>query len=89
MATAKRDNNGVPTLIALNRTDGATPIKIYANPTSHRLILSQLSASFTRTTAKKDDNTVPTANGVSNSDGVTPVQLAADSSTGGLLADIN
>lgn len=38
MANAKRDQNNVPTLIAVSSADGVTPVLVYANPTTHRLL---------------------------------------------------
>lgn len=40
MANAYRDENNVPTLIACSLSDGFTPIRLYADPTSHRLLVS-------------------------------------------------
>jgi len=40
MADAKRDNNSVPTLIAVSNADGTTPVTLYADPTTHRLLVS-------------------------------------------------
>lgn len=39
MADAYRDQNFVPTLIASSSADGQTPIRVYANPTTHRLLV--------------------------------------------------
>jgi len=40
MANAKRDDNRVPTLLAVSDVDGATPVVVYADPTTHRLLVS-------------------------------------------------
>lgn len=40
MADAKRDNNNIPTLIALSNADGVTPVTLYADPTTHRLLVT-------------------------------------------------
>ena len=40
MANASRDSNYVPTLIAVSSADGTTPIKLYADPTTNRLLVS-------------------------------------------------
>lgn len=37
MANAYRDENSVPTLIAVSSTDGQTPVRLYADATTHRL----------------------------------------------------
>jgi len=39
MAQAKRDQNDVPTLLGVSNVDGATPVTIYADPTTHRLLV--------------------------------------------------
>lgn len=39
MANAYRDENNVPTLIACSNVDGQTPVRIYADPTTHRLLV--------------------------------------------------
>lgn len=36
---AKRDQNRVPTLLAVSNADGVTPITLYADPTTHRLLV--------------------------------------------------
>lgn len=40
MAEAKRDGNSVTTLIAVSNADGITPVLLYADPTTHRLLVS-------------------------------------------------
>lgn len=44
MAEAKRDNNYITTLLAVSNVDGVTPVTLYANPTTHRLLVSSVSA---------------------------------------------
>lgn len=39
MADAKRDNNVVTTLIAVSNADGITPVVLWADPTTHRLLV--------------------------------------------------
>lgn len=39
MANAYRDQNSVPTLIASSNVDGSTPVRIYADPVTHRLLV--------------------------------------------------
>lgn len=39
MAQAKRDQNFVPTLLAVSSMDGSTPTTVYADPTTHRLLV--------------------------------------------------
>lgn len=59
MAQAARDNNRIPTLLAVSNADGITPVAIYADPTTHRLLTSG-AASGTVTSVS-----VVTANGIS------------------------
>lgn len=40
MGEAQRDNNRVTTLIAVSSSDGVTPVTLYADPTTHRLLVS-------------------------------------------------
>lgn len=39
MAQAARDENFVPTLLAVSSADGVTPIAVYADPITHRLLV--------------------------------------------------
>jgi len=39
MANAYRDQNSVPTLIASSNVDGQTPVRVYADPVTHRLLV--------------------------------------------------
>lgn len=39
MADAKRDNNSIPTLLAVSNVDGVTPVVLWADPTTHRLLV--------------------------------------------------
>ena len=36
---AYRDENDVPTLIAVSNVDGQTPVRLYADPVTHRLLV--------------------------------------------------
>lgn len=58
MAQASRDQNFVPTLLAVSSVDGVTPVPVYANPTTHRLLVDIPSGSGTVT-----DVSVVSANG--------------------------
>ena len=40
MAQAKRDDNQVTTLLGVSNADGITPITLYADPTTHRLLVT-------------------------------------------------
>lgn len=39
MANASRDENSIPTLLGVSNADGTTPIRVYADPTTHRLLV--------------------------------------------------
>lgn len=39
MANAYRDQNSVPTLIGVSNVDGFTPVRVYADPVTHRLLV--------------------------------------------------
>lgn len=45
MAEAKRDGNNVPTLLGVSSVDSVTPIAVYADPTTHRLLVDLPSGS--------------------------------------------
>lgn len=57
MADAYRDQNDVPTLIAASSADGKTPVRLYADPTTHRLLIDLPGGGGTVTSV---DATVPT-----------------------------
>lgn len=62
MGEAKRDANYVPTLIGVSSSDGTTPITIYVDPTTHRMLVDLAGGSGTVTSVS-----VVTANGISGS----------------------
>jgi hypothetical protein len=39
MSTAPRDQNNIPTLLAASSADGTTPTTVWANPSTHRLLV--------------------------------------------------
>lgn len=43
MANAAKDENSVPTLIAASSADGSTPVRVYADPSTHRLLVNATS----------------------------------------------
>lgn len=43
MANASRDENSVPTLLGASSADGKTPVRVYADPTTHRLLVDATS----------------------------------------------
>jgi len=62
MAEAPRDANRISTLLAVSNVDGVTPVVVYADPTTHRLLVDLPSSTGTVTSVS-----VSTANGVSGS----------------------
>lgn len=92
MADAKRDNNYVPTKIAVLNTDGSTIVLVKGNPTSHAISVNNNTTGSdngpTPIRSLKDNNGVSTMIVVSEVDGVTPVVLYANSN-GELLIDSN
>ncbi len=40
MSDAAHDSNSIPTLIGVSSADGITPIRVYANPSTHRLLVT-------------------------------------------------
>lgn len=62
MGVAGHDQNFVPTLTALSSTDGTTIIPLYADPTTHRLLVDSASGTGTVTSVS-----VVTANGFAGS----------------------
>lgn len=45
---AQRDQNFVPTLLGISNVDGVTPVTIYADPITHRLLVDNANASNTQ-----------------------------------------
>lgn len=39
MANAARDANSIPTLLGVSSSDGTTPIRVYVDPVTHRLLV--------------------------------------------------
>lgn len=62
MAQAPRDQNSVPTLLAVSSADGSTPTVVYADPITHRLLVDLPGSGGTVTSVS-----VVTANGLAGS----------------------
>jgi hypothetical protein len=60
MSEARRDNNRVPTLLAVSNVDDITPVRLHADPVTHRLLVDLPAGSGTVTSVS-----VVTANGIS------------------------
>lgn len=63
MTNAYRDENSVPTLIAVSNTDGFTPVRLYADPVTHRLLVDSGGGGAGTVTSVS----VVSANGISGS----------------------
>lgn len=55
---AKRDDNQVTTLLAVSSADGVSPVRAYADPTTHRLLVD----STKNTSALTSNSATPTFN---------------------------
>lgn len=90
MANAARDENNVPTLIAVLNTDGSSIVRVEVNPTGHVLSVEDNTTGSDNgpDRALRDENFVTTLIGVSSADGITPVAVYADAQ-GRLLLDSN
>lgn len=66
MSTASRDGNFVPTLLGVSNADGLTPITIYADPVTHRLLVDiSLGGGDVVGPASATDNAVARFDGIS------------------------
>ncbi len=92
MTNAKRDENYVPTLLAVFNTDGATIVPVEVNPSNHSLSVENNTTGSNNgpspVRALRDENRVPVAMALSDVDGTTLVPLYADAD-GKLLIDSN
>jgi hypothetical protein len=90
MTNAQRDDNNVPTMIAVLNTDGETIVPIRSNPVTRGLKVDDDITGVDNgpDRALRDENFVPTLMATSDADGVTPVAVYTDSS-GNLLIDTN
>lgn len=62
MENAERDQNRVTTLIAVSSADGQTPVKLYADPVTHRLLVDVTGSGASPLTTKGDLYTFTTTN---------------------------
>jgi hypothetical protein len=54
---APRDKNFIPALLGTSSTDGQTPIPIFADPTTHRLLVDLAGGNVISTSMQKDTTT--------------------------------
>lgn len=82
MANAKRDDNRVPTLLAVSNVDGVTPVVLYADPVTHRLLVDAGTGLGTVTSVS-----VVSANGFAGSvaDSTTTPAITISTTVTGLL----
>lgn len=59
--SSPRDNNRVPALIGVSNADGTTPVVVYADPTTHRLLTDVSISSVTVAGSKSNNAAVPGA----------------------------
>lgn len=88
MVNAYKDENGVSTMTGVSSSDGKTIMRMLADPTTHRLKVSDgiLGTDHGPANGLHDENSVSTLIAVSSQDGKTPVTLYVDSN-GFLLID--
>ena len=82
MGQAGRDQNSVPTLLALSSADGVTPVAVYADPTTHRLLVQNSGAS---TPGGSDTQVQFNDAGVLNGDAGLTYNKTTDTLTTGIL----
>lgn len=87
---AAKDENGISTLLAATVSEVATPIRISADSTTHRLSVQDSSAGVNGgpVNASRDENDIPVLLATSSADGVTPV-VVYGCALGRLLIDRN
>lgn len=90
MANASRDDNNVPTVLAVSEDDGITLVSIIVNATDRSLGVDDDTTGTDHgpADAPRDSNYVPALLALSSVDGVTPVVVYATAS-GKLLVDSN
>lgn len=77
MAEAKRDKNQVPTLLAVSLSDGISPVVLWADPSTHALLVTDPNAMTITSGQYKVFVTVGTANADYITDGVNDeIQIA-------------
>ena len=83
---AKKDQNGISTLLGALNTDGITPVPVQVTASLNALNINNgLTGSDNGTIdSQRDQNRIPILIGISATDGITPVEVYADSN-GNLL----
>lgn len=91
MSNAKKDENGVSTLLGVLDSDGQTLVRVKVNESSNNALKVDDGTTGSDNgpdIAPRDENFVPALIALSSVDGVTPVVVYADSN-GHLLIDSN
>lgn len=90
MANAAKDQNFVPTMIAISTADGTTILPIYINASTHGIKIDDASTgSRTGNHALKDANGISTLCALSSAGDGAIVPLYVNNSTNGILIDSN
>ena len=77
MADATRDSNFVPTLLAASAVDGITPVRVYADPDTHRLLVEETAGGVVGP-ATSTDNAVVLWNGTAGEEVKDSVVIVSD-----------
>jgi hypothetical protein len=62
MSEASRDQNRVTTLLAVSNVDGLTPVTLYADPVTHRLLVDAATSGGTVTSVASADGSITVTN---------------------------
>ena len=91
MSEAFRDQNHIPTLLALSNADGTTTLPIYGNPANNALSADDDTggSDLSGDVDARDKNRIPAFMAVSAVDGVTPVPIYLDPTGNKLLLNSN
>lgn len=83
MAQAPRDQNSIPALLGVSNVDGTTPVTVYADPVTHRLLVDLAGGSGTVTSVS-----VVTANGFAGTvaDASTTPAITLSTTVSGILS---
>lgn len=76
MANASRDENNVTTLLGVSSVDAKTPVTIYANPTTHRLLVESADGLFESITVTQSTLGDPITTFSSTASGDDPIEVA-------------
>ena len=91
MTEARKDENGVSTLIITSNADGSTPMLVQVDSTAHSILIEDntTGSDLSGDIASRDKNFIPVLMGVSSTDGITPTAIYGDPATGKILINSN